>query len=143
MTHVFPIGDIEEHDTTGTTCWCVPEIIEVYSEIIIIHNAFDGRTKENMKTNETVKKAANPACFLGAVSNSFTFWFWKNAPNWIVKRYIKKNIKDMDAYEQKKADILAKLKTKLTDSKCQKHHVAYDYYNNKPVCPICNNKNYC
>ena len=54
MIHIFPIGDIEEHDTTGTTCWCVPEITEEYAEIIIIHNAFDGRTlkEENETTRE-------------------------------------------------------------------------------------------
>jgi hypothetical protein len=96
-----------------------------------------------MNKQKLSKKAANPACFLGAVSNSFSFWFWKNAPNWIVKRYLKRNIKDIKAYEQKKSEILAKLKNKIIDSKCPKHHVAYDYYNNKPVCPICSNQNYC
>ena len=55
MLHVFPIGDIEEHDTENTTCWCVPEITEEYGQIIIIHNAFDGRTlkeKENEKVHD-------------------------------------------------------------------------------------------
>ena len=32
----------------NTTCWCVPEIYEEYGQIIVTHNAFDGRTlKEN------------------------------------------------------------------------------------------------
>jgi hypothetical protein len=101
------------------------------------------KMNENLNTNKTINEATNSACFLGAVSNSFSFWFWKNAPKWIVKRYLRKNIKDMNAYKQKKSDILAKFKTKLTDSKCPKHHVAYDYYNNKPVCPICSSQNYC
>jgi len=48
MLHVYPIDDIEEYNTDDTTCWCVPEITEQYEQIIIIHNAFDGRTlKEN------------------------------------------------------------------------------------------------
>jgi len=55
MIHVYPIGDIEEHDLEHTTCWCCPEIREEYAEIIIIHNAFDGRTlKENENTGKTV-----------------------------------------------------------------------------------------
>ena len=52
MLHVYPIDDIEEHNTDDTACWCVPEITEQYGQIIIIHNAFDGRTlKENENTN--------------------------------------------------------------------------------------------
>ena len=48
MLHAYPINDIEEHDTENTTCWCVPEIYEEYGQIIVTHNAFDGRTlKEN------------------------------------------------------------------------------------------------
>jgi hypothetical protein len=57
MLHVCPINDTEEHDTESTTCWCVPEITEEYGQIIIIHNAFDGRTlkekqDENIHNNE-------------------------------------------------------------------------------------------
>lgn len=48
MIHVYPIGDTEQHDLESTCCWCVPAIIEEYGQIIVIHNAFDGRTlKEN------------------------------------------------------------------------------------------------
>jgi hypothetical protein len=48
MIDVYPINDIEEHELENTNCWCCPEIIEEYGQIIIIHNAFDGRTlKEN------------------------------------------------------------------------------------------------
>lgn len=50
MIQIYPINDIEEHNTENTICWCVPEIIEKYGQIIIIHNAFDGRT---LKENET------------------------------------------------------------------------------------------
>lgn len=46
MLHIHPICDIEEHDTSdlGNTCKCNPAvIIEPDSEMIIIHNSFDGR----------------------------------------------------------------------------------------------------
>ena len=44
MIHVFPIDDIEEHILEGTQCWCCPRIWEAYGQIIVTHNAFDGRT---------------------------------------------------------------------------------------------------
>ena len=51
MIHVYPINDIEEHNITS--CWCVPKIIEENGELIIIHNAFDGRIlKENGNTGK-------------------------------------------------------------------------------------------
>jgi hypothetical protein len=46
MLHVHPLNDIKEHDTTdtGNTCHCNPKvIIEPDSEIIVVHNSFDGR----------------------------------------------------------------------------------------------------
>jgi hypothetical protein len=43
MINVIPINDIEEH-IEDTTCWCVPTIEESNGTIIVIHNAFDGRT---------------------------------------------------------------------------------------------------
>ena len=46
MIHVTPLNDTEKHDLsdTGNTCKCNPEvIIESDSEIIVVHNAFDGR----------------------------------------------------------------------------------------------------
>lgn len=46
MIHVTPLNDTEEHDLSdaGNTCKCNPEvIIESDSEIIVVHNAFDGR----------------------------------------------------------------------------------------------------
>lgn len=52
MIHVYPIGDTEEHEISST-CWCCPEIKEEYGQLIIIHNAFDGRTlKENDRTRK-------------------------------------------------------------------------------------------
>ncbi len=46
MIHVTPLDDTEEHDLsdTGNTCKCNPEIIiQPNSEIIVVHNSFDGR----------------------------------------------------------------------------------------------------
>lgn len=55
MIHVYPINDIEEHDTENTICWYVPEITEKYVQIIVIHNAFDSRTlKENENTRTAI-----------------------------------------------------------------------------------------
>lgn len=53
MFNVFPINDIEEH-IMDSTCWCCPDIIEESGEIIVIHNAFDGRTlkEEQLKKEE-------------------------------------------------------------------------------------------
>lgn len=49
MINVYPIDDIEEH-TTSSTCWCVPRVQEMFGQLIIIHNAFDGRIlKEKQK----------------------------------------------------------------------------------------------
>ena len=46
------MNDVEEHEES-TTCWCCPEIQTDLPEIIVIHNAFDGRTL-NEKNNETI-----------------------------------------------------------------------------------------
>jgi hypothetical protein len=46
MKHIYPLNDIDFHDTSekGNTCHCNPEvIIESDSEIIVVHNSFDGR----------------------------------------------------------------------------------------------------
>lgn len=46
MQHVHPIDDTQEHDTSekGNTCHCDPSIIiEPNTEIIVVHNSFDGR----------------------------------------------------------------------------------------------------
>jgi hypothetical protein len=57
MIHVFPINDIEEHDLGGTQCWCCPKIWESYGQIIVTHNAFDGRIlKENEKKIQFLHK---------------------------------------------------------------------------------------
>jgi hypothetical protein len=46
MVHVYPIDDLKEHNITdtGNTCECNPQIIiEPDSELIVVHNSFDGR----------------------------------------------------------------------------------------------------
>ena len=54
MIHVFPIDDIEEHILEGTQCWCCPAIWEAHGQIIVTHNAFDGRTLNEPDRNEKI-----------------------------------------------------------------------------------------
>jgi hypothetical protein len=42
--HVYPLGDLREHETDGEGCWCRPAFD--YSDdgdLIVIHNALDRR----------------------------------------------------------------------------------------------------
>lgn len=41
LTHIYPVNDLREHITTGTECWCNPEIDEEYN--LVIHNSADER----------------------------------------------------------------------------------------------------
>lgn len=41
MINVTPINDSKEH-TPDSTCECNPTV-EIHEEILVIHNAFDGR----------------------------------------------------------------------------------------------------
>ena len=43
MTIVLPIDDIEEHDEQSTTCKCNPSVIFEDGNMILVHDAFDGR----------------------------------------------------------------------------------------------------
>lgn len=43
MVIVLPIDDIEEHDEQSTTCKCNPSVIFEEGNMIIVHDAFDGR----------------------------------------------------------------------------------------------------
>ena len=52
MIHVCPLNDIEEHDVSSTSCWCCPEVL-FEEEIIIVHNAFDGRFNNEKTQNES------------------------------------------------------------------------------------------
>jgi len=42
MIHVLPVNDIQKHDEE-TTCCCDPNGDVTGAEILVIHNAFDGR----------------------------------------------------------------------------------------------------
>jgi hypothetical protein len=66
MIHVYPLNDIKEH-TLESTCECKPKIIsESNSEMICVHNSFDGRegvewaneiiNKKYMKTKKNYEK---------------------------------------------------------------------------------------
>lgn len=56
MMHVYPLNDIDDHDTSsnGHKCKCDPEIILENGEMIVVHNAFDGRelTEEDSEQEE-------------------------------------------------------------------------------------------
>lgn len=44
IMHVYPIGDLREHDTNGRgKCWCRPSIEDAGSEYLVVHNSLDGR----------------------------------------------------------------------------------------------------
>lgn len=40
--HVTPIDDIEPHEE-ATTCKCEPRVEHVNGNMVVVHNAFDGR----------------------------------------------------------------------------------------------------
>lgn len=40
--NILPINDLYEHEE-NTTCHCEPKVIYESGEIIVVHNAFDGR----------------------------------------------------------------------------------------------------
>lgn len=48
--HVYPLNDEQPHELEGTMCHCGPRVLwsdpetgEAYSEVLVIHNAFDCR----------------------------------------------------------------------------------------------------
>jgi hypothetical protein len=43
---ILPTNDIKEHDEESTVCECSPKVIFENGEMIIVHNAFDGRELE-------------------------------------------------------------------------------------------------
>lgn len=43
MVTVVPVNDVIEHDAESTTCECCPRVEFENGEMIIIHNAIDGR----------------------------------------------------------------------------------------------------
>ena len=51
MIAIIPTNDIKEHKDYDTTCECNPKVIFENGEMIIIHNAFDGRELEEQINN--------------------------------------------------------------------------------------------
>lgn len=54
MVIVYPVDDIEMHDLDSTTCRCDPKM-EVYGDLLLIHNSFDRREdleKKGIETNQ-------------------------------------------------------------------------------------------
>jgi hypothetical protein len=61
MIQVIPLNDIFHHDTdseteTPVTCDCNPSVERYAIEIVIIHNAFDGREIFEALDNMTLEK---------------------------------------------------------------------------------------
>ena len=56
MIHIYPLNDIEEHIIDCTVCWCVPMITEEYGQLIITHNAFDGRTNNENNKQQKIEE---------------------------------------------------------------------------------------
>lgn len=51
MINIIPIDDLKEH-TENNSCACSPSIIFENEEMIVIHNAYDGRQfKEELINN--------------------------------------------------------------------------------------------
>lgn len=46
MQIIIPLWEREKHDEESSTCECGPKVILENGEIILIHNAFDGRQYE-------------------------------------------------------------------------------------------------
>lgn len=57
MIHVFPVNDLKDHDIEGTQCTCIPKvIIEPDCDIIVMHNSFDGREKDEWAEQKTIEE---------------------------------------------------------------------------------------
>ncbi len=53
--HVLPVDDLREHQE-NSTCECCPKIIFENGDMIIVHNSFDGRERnEKVPTNVTAR----------------------------------------------------------------------------------------
>jgi len=59
-----------------------------------------------MENGKDLNEEQRRESVLGAVSGRFYLWFWKTAPHWVVRLYLKNNIKDMGKYEEKKLEII-------------------------------------
>jgi len=52
--HILPINDIEPHEES-ITCKCKPNVEHVEGNMIVIHNSFDGRERQE----ELISSAIN------------------------------------------------------------------------------------
>jgi len=41
--HILPVNDIRLHSEVGIYCHCNPRVENTDGEVVVIHNAFDGR----------------------------------------------------------------------------------------------------
>ena len=54
MINIIPINDEHAHEES-TTCWCNPQLITGYPELVVVHNAADCR--ELIEQAEEIKEA--------------------------------------------------------------------------------------
>lgn len=54
---VVPMNDSKPHDEYSTTCRCDPRVMFENGEMIIIHNAFDGRHYEEQMSEILIADA--------------------------------------------------------------------------------------
>lgn len=45
--HIVPVNDIQPHNTIEETCNCNPRTEATSEGVLVIHNAFDGRSTDN------------------------------------------------------------------------------------------------
>jgi hypothetical protein len=54
MIHVYPTNDSDEHDIVTNTCKCDPTLIaDPDCEMILVHNSFDGKEKDEVTVSRT------------------------------------------------------------------------------------------
>lgn len=72
MINVLPVNDIKEH-TEDTTCECSPTVEYEGSEILVIHNSYDGR--EALEQAEEILKGKKYDRTKERASNRN--WWWR------------------------------------------------------------------
>jgi hypothetical protein len=43
--HVYPVNDLREHDISGKTCWCDPDVDTGVGGTVVTHHSLDEREK--------------------------------------------------------------------------------------------------
>lgn len=54
--HIYPTNDLKLHNTNGPICDCNPSRKTVNGNLIIVHNAWDGREWEEMAEERIINK---------------------------------------------------------------------------------------